>query len=156
MRRDLSLVMKFLTVYFPTFLSTTDPKCIWWHRGLRNRDRHWWIGSCTSVGREIGFAYLEKDEACPWDRNHHQGAWKAVTSSGDEEWLFKSVTTGNGQQLLLLAIIAIGASISEVTEQAGGQSVVFGGATVSFFLFFFSKSHNRTFKYKPTGKEKYF
>ena len=43
--------------------------CIWWHQPTRQ----WWIGPCENVGSDIAFAYIENDEACPfnkiWQRN---------------------------------------------------------------------------------------
>ena len=38
-----------------------EKNCIWWHKPYR----HWWIGPCTNLGENNGFAWLEPDSLCP-------------------------------------------------------------------------------------------
>ena len=38
-----------------------ENKCIWWHKPYR----HWWVGECTNLGENNGFAWLAPDSLCP-------------------------------------------------------------------------------------------
>ena len=38
-----------------------ENKCIWWHKPYR----HWWVGECTNLGENSGFAWLAPDSLCP-------------------------------------------------------------------------------------------
>ena len=44
--------------------------CIWWHK----KYRHWWLGFCGNIGKNVGHSYLEPDKTCP--NEGKSGDWK--------------------------------------------------------------------------------
>ena len=58
--------------------------CIWWHK----KYRHWWIGDCSYLPENVGYAWLEPDVTCP---NQAGSDWR---KSGTDEELNGYVTIG--------------------------------------------------------------